>query len=543
MMLNKEILIDDYINKNLTMVECAKLHNCSVDILRANLKHYNIIKSPELIKASKSRICSNRNNINNPIMLLVTKISRDELYNAFIIENQTQETVCRLFNLTKSEFTRLARYYNIKKDQKLARSASLSKRNEQLFIDVEKTVDIEKLKEFYIEQNHSESETLLEFNLTAAFLNKLRSKYNFSKPKSKQVQRTLEAKGIQSPETLINKICVEDFINDYSNKTSCYDLCNKYNIKLSELFKLVEYLELPVRKDPSNSYANLAFENLLRERPIDYTREFSITYNIKPNRFYRYDFKIHDYLIEINPSVTHSPAINVYSESNNIRITPSYHANKSQVAKNNGYRCIHIWDWDDLNKIISLVLPKTKVYARNCLLKTLTAKEANIFLDDNHLQGRCLGQKVCLGLYYKDELVQVMTFGNSRYSKKYDCELLRLCTKSGLQVIGGASKLFKYFIDTYIQYKHIVSYCDDSKFDGMIYHKLGFILDHKNKPSRHWYNIKTKQHITDNLLRQRGFDQLFGTSYGKGTSNIDLIYDAGFIDVYDCGQSCFVYNR
>ena len=25
--------------------------------------------------------------------------------------------------------------------------------------------------------------------------------------------------------------------------------------------------------------------------------------------------------------------------------------------------------------------------------------------------------------------------------------------------------------------------------------------------------------IIDNLLRQRGFDQLFGTNYGKGTSN------------------------
>ena len=42
-----------------------------------------------------------------------------------------------------------------------------------------------------------------------------------------------------------------------------------------------------------------------------------------------------------------------------------------------------------------------------------------------------------------------MTLGKPRYNKKYEWELLRLCTQGGLRVIGGASKLFKYFIKTY----------------------------------------------------------------------------------------------
>lgn len=133
-----------------------------------------------------------------------------------------------------------------------------------------------------------------------------------------------------------------------------------------------------------------------------------------------------------------------------------------------------------------------------------------------------------------------MTFGKPRYNKNYEYELLRLCTKSTYSVVGGAEKLFKYFKVHYTP-KSIVSYCDNSKFTGNIYYKLGFTLKSYGKPSKHWYNIKTHVHITDNLLRQRGYDQLFGTNYGKGTSNEQLMLDNGFVEIYDCGQSTFTY--
>ena len=64
--------------------------------------------------------------------------------------------------------------------------------------------------------------------------------------------------------------------------------------------------------------------------------------------------------------------------------------------------------------------------------------------------------------------------------------------------------------------------------------KLG--VDHPMRDD----NIKTKQHITDNLLRARGFDQLFNTNFGKGTSNDELMLQAGFVTVYDCGQATYV---
>jgi len=97
-----------------------------------------------------------------------------------------------------------------------------------------------------------------------------------------------------------------------------------------------------------------------------------------------------------------------------------------------------------------------------------------------------------------------MTFGKPRYNRKYEYELLRYC--SSYTVIGGAEKLFSYFLNTYTP-KSIISYCDLSKFTGRVYNRLGFILkNNKIVPSKHWYNLVTKRHITDNLLRQRGFD-------------------------------------
>ena len=83
----------------------------------------------------------------------------------------------------------------------------------------------------------------------------------------------------------------------------------------------------------------------------------------------------------------------------------------------------------------------------------------------------------------------------------------------------------------------------NSKFKGDIYKDLGFILKSSGLPSKHWYNDRLKLHITDNLLRQRGFDQLFKTKYGKGTSNEQLMRDNKFVEIYDAGQSVWVWNK
>lgn len=277
------------------------------------------------------------------------------------------------------------------------------------------------------------------------------------------------------------------------------------------------------------SKINQSFLDMLDANNIEYSTEFPISRR-------SFDFKIGNILVEIDPTITHNAFKSIFPDIDPLSLT--YHTDKTKLAEENGYRCIHVWDWDNWENIIDLVKPKTRIYARKCSLSVISKKIADEFTTANHIAGRCNGQNVAYGLFYDSELVEVMTFGKPRYNNNYDHELLRLCTKRGVAVIGGASKLFAEFKRSYPN-NSVISYCDLSKFNGSVYEKIGMELSHVTSPAKIW--SKGNKKITDNLLRQRGYDQLFGTCYGKGTSNEQLMLDHGWLPVYDCGQNVYHY--
>lgn len=255
----------------------------------------------------------------------------------------------------------------------------------------------------------------------------------------------------------------------------------------------------------------------------------------------RFSYDIHiintNILLEVDPTYTHNVFGNHWGPS---RLDENYHLNKTRLAVENGYRCIHIFDWDNLDNMLKLLQSKETIYARKCKIKYIEPSVATRFENDYHIQGSCRGQKICLGLFYDDKLIQVMTFGKPRYNKKYQWELLRLCTNSNYKVVGGAQRLFKHFIQEN-KPESIISYCDLAKFSGEVYSKLGFVLSHTTAPNKIW--SKADKYVTNNLLLARGYDQLFEGSYGKGTSNEKLMLENGWLPVYDCGQDVYVWNN
>ena len=277
------------------------------------------------------------------------------------------------------------------------------------------------------------------------------------------------------------------------------------------------------------SRLNRSFGDRLKEIGLDVLFEYHIGHK-------SYDIKIEnsDILIEIDPTYTHT----IYNTKLG-GLAKSYHKDKSIIASEKGFRCIHVFDWDNQDKIIAILSSRDTIYARKCEVRNVNEKECNEFLTTYHLQNSCKGQDFRLGLYYNDELVQIMTFGSPRYNCKFQYELLRLCTKTGYNVVGGSERLFKHFLQQYDP-ESIVSYCDNSKFKGDVYAKLGFQLGDDGEPSIHW--SKYHNQITDNLLRQRGYDQLFNTDYGKGTSNEQLMLENGWLPVADCGQSRYEWR-
>lgn len=301
-------------------------------------------------------------------------------------------------------------------------------------------------------------------------------------------------------------------------------MMNKYGVRYACLLP-----QCYGKRTGSNSKPNLAFEQLLNENDIGYSREFVIGK-------YRYDFKVGNILIEVDPSYSHNSTCGY----KNCRepLDKHYHLDKSAVAEGAGFRCIHIFDWDDLFKIVDLLKPRRKVYARQCEVSVVDSVTECDYLCKHHLQNY-VKSSVSLGLFYNGELVSLMSFGKPRYNNKYEFELLRYC--SHFNVIGGAQRLFTHFLREYNP-NSIISYCDRSKFVGSVYKELGFVSEGVREPSRHWYNSQSRRHITDNLLRQRGFDQLFGTNFGKGTSNSQLMLQSGFVEIYDCGQEKYTYT-
>lgn len=311
--------------------------------------------------------------------------------------------------------------------------------------------------------------------------------------------------------------------------------------RISETCKERYGVNWPCQKvEPSDynriSKINQEFSRLLDENNIPYEMEY-------PLENYSYDFRIKlgkgRTFIEIDPSITHNSLFSVF-DKNSRGLDKEYHQRKSQFAKELGFHCIHVFDWDDWNSIIDVIKAKESIYARKCMVQEIDNRTCNLFEDKYHLQGKCNKQTYRYGLYYRGELVEVMTFGKPRYNKQYEYEVLRLCTSSKYKVIGGASKLFHHFI-TQMNPSSIISYCDKAKFSGYVYEAIGMAHIRDTQPSEIWSRGKEK--VTTRLLLARGYDQLFNAHYGKGTDNRELMKNDGWLPVFDCGQSVYEWKR
>ena len=216
------------------------------------------------------------------------------------------------------------------------------------------------------------------------------------------------------------------------------------------------------------------------------------------------------------------------------------------TAHRNNLSCICVFDWDDPYKIAGMLQSKTRIYARKCRIEEIDQKTANAFLKMYHLQGSAKGQTCCLGMYLNGELVCTMTFGKPRYNKRYEWEPIRLCFHPKYTVVGASERMFKHFVNLK-RPSSVLSYCDNSKFAGLVYRRLGMNLVSLSAPSKHWYSdrgCERSPHITNNFLLQHGYDQIFNEHYGKGTSNEELIMKRGYKPLYDAGQMTFEwYNN
>ena len=223
----------------------------------------------------------------------------------------------------------------------------------------------------------------------------------------------------------------------------------------------------------------------------------------------------------------------------------NYHLNKTELCEAKGIQLFHIFENEWLDPIKqkiwkSIIKNKfgnsTRLYARNCEIKTVSNVQKCEFLKVNHLQGDC-PSSVNVGLYHDNELVSIMTFSKSRFNKKYDWELLRFCNVLNTTIVGGASRLLKAFKRSY--HGSIVSYADKRRSNGNLYKQLGFTHSHDSKPNYFYFKsgdmllesrVKYQKHKLYKALKE----------FEPKLTESENMYNNGYRKIYDCGNQVWV---
>ena len=350
---------------------------------------------------------------------------------------------------------------------------------------------------------------------------------------SKSIKNTLYKKSFEIYDNLINVIGDDLIIycdvcnNNFTISKSMYQNRKHDKINICTCCNPINKQYSSFEKEISDFIISVDIKTQLKNKTI-----------IKP---YELDIYLPEFNLafEFNGLYWHSE---MYKDKN-------YHKMKSDLCEEKGTQLIHIWedDWKYKQEIVkSMILnklnqTKNKIYARKCEIKLVEDnKLIKEFLDNNHMQGS-IGSSIKIGLYYNDELVSLMTFGKKRISQKSsskdgEYELLRFCNKLNTNVVGGASKLFKYFTNNF-DYKEIITYADRSHSNGNLYKELGFNFVHKTQPNYHYIIDKIRKH-------RFGFrkDVLVSKGYDKNKSEHEIMLERKIYRIYNAGNYKFIYS-
>lgn len=222
-----------------------------------------------------------------------------------------------------------------------------------------------------------------------------------------------------------------------------------------------------------------------------------------------------------------------------------YHLDKTLLCAKSGVRLIHIfeYEWENNKDIIKSYLHDTiigtkQIYARDTKLINVNSNIAKAFIEKNHLQGFS-NSDINIGLDYENDIVAMITLGKPRFSTEYQYEIIRMCFKSGCNVVGGAEKMFSAFVK-YYKPVSIISYCDLSKFDGAVYKRLGFSVNKVSEPNYVWvkgHDVKTRYQTQKKRLLKQGL----GTD---SQTEDEIMNSLGYAKIYDCGNRSYVwYNK
>jgi transposase len=222
----------------------------------------------------------------------------------------------------------------------------------------------------------------------------------------------------------------------------------------------------------------------------------------------------------------------------------NYHRDKYRKCKEKGYRLITIFDTDDIDKVKSLLLKllgsTKKIGARKTSIVKLQSKDAMKFHKKHHLHS-AVGGSHHYGLVYNDELVMVSSFGKNRYSDKYQYECSRITSHSNYTVVGGVSKLIKYFIDTDMP-SSIITFSDLRFGEGTVYLNCNFERLEDAGPN-YWYSKKYTPTLYSRVKFQKHKLKDILEVYDPLKTEFENMADNDWDRIWDCGNAKYIWKR
>lgn len=226
----------------------------------------------------------------------------------------------------------------------------------------------------------------------------------------------------------------------------------------------------------------------------------------------------------------------------------TYHLNKLKQCNNQGVRLVQITDveWYSKNEIVksrisSFLHNNSTIYARKTTIRHMSSTESSTFFKHNHIQGTS-GQSVCYGLIINDKIVAAMSFGKARYNKTVDWELLRYANTLNTTVVGGASKLFKHFVQEH-RPNSIITYSDKRWNTGSVYSSLGFKYSHTAPPNYYYFQPSdtTKLHHRSQFQKHKLEKKL--DTFDPNLTEWQNMQINGYDRIWDCGNDVYVWSR
>jgi ribosomal protein L44E len=222
------------------------------------------------------------------------------------------------------------------------------------------------------------------------------------------------------------------------------------------------------------------------------------------------------------------------------------HLYKTNWAIENGMELFHVFsnEWTDpIKKEIwkSMISHKFKLsnrlFARECTIRTITHQESSEFLDVNHLQGRDQSS-VRLGLFFENTLCAVMTFTKAKYNKNYEWELSRYCNKIHNTIVGGASKLLKFFINS-AKPNSIIAYANRRYSEGDIFKVLGFTKLNITRPNYSYF--KSQNLHARNKFQKHKLNAVL-SDYDPNLTEFQNMFNNKYRVIFDCGNVSYGMN-